>query len=387
MAEDTELLEGQEAEQPERTLREDLEAARDEVVGRQEAQTQDVQAGRRDGSGGADRARGGDGRYRRKEEQSATPAPVAPGAPTARAQPAAAAPAPAPAPVALAPQGWSQEAKALWPTLNEKVQAEISKREADIHRFATTVDHERSLGREFAQVAQNYQDVIQASGVHPLRYLDDTLRVMRVLTGGTWEQKVEMLKGVAQRQGIDFRALAPGAVQPNAGPAQPGAPPQPPPQQYPPELLEMARWMGNFRREQEQFQQRQAEEARRAQAAMAQQVMTEIEAFRAKPESEFFDHVRDQMTVLLANGLADTLEQAYDQAIYMRPDIRQALEQRAADKTRKEAEQRARVLQARRRSGSVRGGAGGQTVPRQANSQSTVRQDIEAAIAEVTSRI
>jgi hypothetical protein len=371
------------AEEPqELTVREEIEKARDEIAARPEPTPAE------DKAAGAPKARerGTDGRFGRKQAEGGASTPAAPPPGGQAAPPASAAPQQAaPPPVSVAPQGWPQQAKADWAKLPPHIQAAVTQREADIHKLATSMDQERQIGREFAQVANNYQDVLQQSGVHPLRYFDDVMRIMRLLSQGSMQQKIALLQGVAQRQGIDFRALLPQGAQPGAGPAG-AAPPQPPPIQYPPELLEMARWMGSFRQQQEEMQRRQAQEAAEAQAAMAQQVMTEIEAFRAQPTSEFFDHVRDYMTVLLANGQADDLQSAYDQAIHSRPDIRQLLATREKEAAAREAAKRANVLRARARGGSIRGGTGGNRASTP-SSKGSVREDLEAAIAEVGGRV
>jgi hypothetical protein len=402
-------------DQPEPTLREQLESARDEVVERHQAdddaaRAADDGAARADGKGG--QPRDGSGRFGRRDD--GTPAggapgkggraaaPAAPGsapgpgaAPAAAAAPAAgAAPASAggagPAPnLALAPQGWSTAAKAQWAALPEPIRAEVHKRESEIHQALTRDGEERQLARQFAQVSTTYQDVLQASGVHPLRYFDDVLRIMRVLTRGPMEQRVAMLRGVAERNGIDFRALAGGQPgQPAGGPGTPGAPPGAPPAPtfaLPPELQSMAREWREFRAAQAAESERQQQAAREAQAAMAQQVMTEINAFKAKPEARFFDQVRDHMTVLLTGGAAQTLEEAYDQAIHARPDIRAVLESEAAAARQAEADKQRRIQAARARGGSVRGGTGG-SAPK-APQDRTLREELEANFREAASRV
>jgi len=86
------------------------------------------------------------------------------------------------------------------------------------------------------------------------------------------------------------------------------------------------------------------------------------------------------MAQLIGSGVSATLEDAYERAVWSRPDLRQQLiaqanPQAEADKRRQEAER------ARRKGSSIRGGPGNAQVQRKENA--TVREDIEAAYAEV----
>jgi hypothetical protein len=387
-------------EQPDETVRDALESARDEVVAREEARA-DEQAGRaQPAPGGEARPRDEAGRFvpggETKPAADATqPAAGATAAPSGATKPAAepaaqpgAAPAvPGAAPsVALAPQSWSQAAKAEWTKLSPLVREQIAQREADTHRELTKQDGERALARQFTQIVNGHQDVLNVAGVHPLRFMDDVMKVMRTLQFGAPEQRIELLRGIAARNGIDFRALIPqGSTEPRAPDASGAAPAPSPSFQLPPELQRMSSEWNTFKQTQANERARQEQEARAAQERMAQTVMTEIESFRAQPQARFFDQVRDHMTVLLSGGAANTLAEAYDMAIHARPDIRAVLEKEAADAARAEAEKQARARNARVRSGSVRGGTGS-TTPKPAQDRS-LREELEANFAEARSRL
>lgn len=89
----------------------------------------------------------------------------------------------------------------------------------------------------------------------------------------------------------------------------------------------------------------------------------DIEAFRnatdetGKPKHEFFDDLRQDMAKLMKAGITDTLEDAYDRAMYMRPDIRAKLQESQELARRLESERRAKeeAERARRAASSVSG--------------------------------
>lgn len=144
--------------------------------------------------------------------------------------------------------------------------------------------------------------------------------------------------------------------------------------------------MQGFRQQQEELQARQQTEARQAQEVMAREVLTEIEAFRADPKNEFFPQVMDHMTVLLANGVAQNLQEAYDQATWSRPDIRSLLSQRERGAVQKQADKQAQAQRARARGVSVRGSVGGSAAPTPAKDR-TVREELQAAFADARARL
>lgn len=390
---------GEEGEVQELTLREQIEAARDEIVGDEgdaggaaadEGQGREPQA-RPDGAadGGA-RARDGSGRFAPKagaEPAAGAQAGTPPGAPSAATDAAAGARqapgAAAPAVGAMSPPiKWSEQAKAQWQSLPEWARTEIVQREAAVHREITRQDGERTLAKQFTEIVNSYPDVINRAGVHPLRFVSDVMAVMRTMTGGNPAQKVALLRDIAQRNGVDPRALA--GLPPAPGqPGAPGAnvPPQAPVYQLPPHIASMAR-------EWEQFKTEQTRQAQEANERMASQVLAEIDAFRGDAKNRYFDQVRDHMEVLLAGGAANTLAEAYDMAIHAHPDVRRALEAEATAAAQAEARKREQAIRARARNISVRPRppSPGSTAGKPPEER-TLREELQANFAEARSRL
>jgi hypothetical protein len=91
------------------------------------------------------------------------------------------------------------------------------------------------------------------------------------------------------------------------------------------------------------------------------------------------------MVALLTSGAAQTLEEAYDQAQWARPDIRAILEKERADAAAAEQRKRDKAQAARLKGGSVRGGPGSAPVGQPGDR--TLRQELEAGFAEARGRV
>jgi hypothetical protein len=392
-------VEEEDPSEAEPTLRETLEQAVEEVTGEEEAPPEGGEQPAREAQ---PRERG---RFARRETEQAaretrppareTEQPTRETIPAAGETPeqarqraadeaAARAPGREPPPNAdttLAPRLWSQAAKGAWKDLPPLVRQEVVNREIAMHRELTRQDSERTLARQFTQTFGQYQDVMNSAGVHPVRFVEDVLKVMRTLQFGTPVQRAATLGDIARRNGIDPRLFA--GVPPAGGqPAPPGASGAAPPQprfELPSELTATVREWNEFKRN-------QAAAAARAQEEMAAQVMTEIQAFSGKPEHRFFEQVRERMETLLANGSSNTLEEAYNTAIYERPDIRSVLDQEAADKVRGEADRRLAAARARQRGVSIRGRGTGGATPKPAGERS-LREELEAGFADARARV
>jgi hypothetical protein len=255
-----------------------------------------------------------------------------------------------------------------------------------MHRALTAQDNERQFGRELQQVFTQHQGVLQRTGVTPTALVSEFMQRAAVLQGADVNAKAAMLREIAQRHGIDARTLL--GIPPQAGGPQPaGAPPAPSLVPLPPALAEMQRQVADMRSRWDAQQQEQQRAAQERQQREEQEALNDIMAFRSQPEIRFFDEVRDHMILLLNGNAATTLEEAYNQAIWARPDIRAVLQKEEADKQRAQVQQRQRVQAARAKSGSVRGGAGSSSTAANAPNNRTVREELQAALAEANSRV
>ncbi len=250
------------------------------------------------------------------------------------------------------PNGWTAEAKAVWHTLPKEVQEAAIKREQDVAKFTSKSDDERSFGREIRQAVQPYMAMIQAEGSTPAAAVQQLLNTAYVLRSGSPEQTQQALMQIAQTYGIQL--------------------PQPGQQQQPQSPLEQRlAQIERATREREQAELNQKQQA----------IQSELSAFAAEPEHQFFETVKAHMAALLREGAAKDLQDAYDQAVWANPETRATLlaQQRADEEQKRKAEAQAKAVLAKRKNVSITGGPGS-SAPSSAPVGRSIREELEAAV-------
>src|SRR5690606_5246685 len=112
------------------------------------------------------------------------------------------------------------------------------------------------------------------------------------------EQKAAYLAELAQQYGVDMSVASAHKPDPN--------------------VIAM-------RQQLEHMQMQRAQEQQTQQFQNQQKMLSEIQQFSSDPKNEHFALVREEMALLLESGKAANLQEAYDQAVWMRPEIRQTL--------------------------------------------------------------
>jgi len=221
-----------------------------------------------------------------------------------------------------APKTWRKEAAAHWGSLPPSVQQEIAKREQDMFRGIEGYKQEASIGQAFRQIISPYLPILQQHGLDAGQHVASLLQAHHVLATGTPDQKAAIFNAIAQQFGIDPDAQAP-YVDPQVQALQ----------------AEVAQLRS--------FTQQQVNYAQQQQFAG---VESQVASFAAKPENVYFDELAPIMTQLLNGRVVQTLEEAYDKAIYLHPEVREKeLARQAAD--RKE-QARIKALEAKKATGA-----------------------------------
>jgi hypothetical protein len=259
------------------------------------------------------------------------------------------------------PNGWPAEAKAKWHELPPEIMAAVQKREQDVAKFTSTRDEHASFGKEIYQTVQPYMAQIQAEGGTPVTAIKSLLNTAYVLRTGTPQQKQQVLLNTARQFGVDL-----GTAKPNG---------QQPPTNLPPELAALQQEVAELK-----GQLSQREQA--AQQQLQTEVQTEIAAFAADPKHPHYEAVKGHMSALIAQGLAKDLQDAYDQAVWARPDTRATLEaqKRAEEEQKRRAEAKRKADEAKRRNVSITGGPGN-TAASAAPGGRSIREELEASLA------
>ncbi|MVO96969.1 hypothetical protein [Rhizobium leguminosarum] len=221
------------------------------------------------------------------------------------------------------PPGWSAEAKAQFGSLPSEVQAAIAKREQEVDNGFRVLQDYKGL--------EEFTPLIRQAG---MTHADVMRRAI------DWEKAlihdpVNTVVHVARLAGVNLHALVNGqmgeVLQRNpqqAGPHQGG--PQP-------RSINVEATVEHVLRKRD--------------------TETQVDAFLSDPANAHADDVLDDMIALINAGRASSLQDAYDAACWMRPDIRQQLiSQTAPAPVREQQAQRAAAAdQARRASRSISG--------------------------------
>lgn len=258
------------------------------------------------------------------------------------------------APERKAPSSWKPDAQAAFNQLPPHVQEEVLRRETDYHKGIETYKTHAHAAQAFERVIQPHMATFQQLGIDAPTAVQKLLQADHTLRYADAATKAQYLTQLAREYGIDI--------------AQAANQPQPDPQ-----VLAMQQQLAQTQREMQAWKQEQ----QRAQESV---VMTEIEKFAADPANVHFTAVRDDMAVLLQSGIAQSLKDAYDKAVWQRGDIRQSLIEQQRAEAQKQAIEQAQHAKAKAASVSVKGSspsAGGiQPV------KGSLRDQLVAAFAE-----
>ncbi|MBX4925985.1 hypothetical protein [Rhizobium binae] len=286
------------------SIRDSLKAAIDTV----EAGPGDLPGQPRDGENGRFLAKGQE-QAGRTATAGQTPAAQQTGDTDSRQQPAAT--------VSRVPPGWSAEAKAQFSNLPSEVQAAIAKREQEVDRGFRVLQDYKGL--------EEFTPIVRRAG---MTHADVMRRAI------DWEKAlirdpVNTVLHVAKVAGVNLHALVNGqtgeALQRNAQQVQPQ-----------PRSINVEATVEHVLRKRD--------------------TETQVDAFLSDPANAHAEDVLDDMVALINAGRASTLQDAYDAACWMRPDIRQQLISQTAQPVRDHHAQRAAAAdQARRASRSISG--------------------------------
>ncbi|MDH6275197.1 hypothetical protein M2311_005297 [Rhizobium leguminosarum] len=221
------------------------------------------------------------------------------------------------------PPGWSADAKAQFGSLPSEVQAAIAKREQEVDNGFRVLQDYKGL--------EEFTPLIRQAG---MTHADVMRRAI------DWEKAlihdpVNTVVHVARMAGVNLHALVNGQM----GEVLQRNPQQAGPQQAGPQPRSI-----NV-------------EATVEHVLRKRDTETQVDAFLSDPANAHADDVLDDMIALINAGRASTLQDAYDAACWMRPDIRQQLiSQTAQAPVREQQAQRvAAADQARRASRSISG--------------------------------
>ncbi|KDC22964.1 hypothetical protein AZ20_4212 [Bordetella bronchiseptica E014] len=227
-----------------------------------------------------------------------------------------------------APQSWRKDVADEYKKLPAEVRAEIQRRENDYHKgiegYKPAVQFAQEIGRAIAPFKSN----IENSGVPVAQAVNHLLLIEDRLRNGDEQAKYQTVLKIASDYGIDLQK----AVQTSPDPR----------------MWQLERQLHEERMARDEFQ-------RSIQDRDATAATSEIESFAADPLNEHFVVVRGDMAQLLQSGIATSLQDAYDRAVWARPDLRKSLVEKERTEAEKRAIEQARKAKAKSAASGVKG--------------------------------
>jgi hypothetical protein len=265
------------------------------------------------------RARSEDGKFAKKEPE-ATPE---------------VAPEPAPR---KAPSSWkpaAQEAflkadrgEALTAEEIKLLTQEAERRESDFHKGVSEFKGHSERAKAYDAAIAPYQQHLQSLGVDAPTAINALMRADMTLRTSDPVTKAQYFAQLAKEYNIDLNQL-----------------------QEPPQVDPQTQYLMNELQVLRNQQQMWQNQARQQEQAIAQDQLASF----ATPDRPHFDAVRNEMATLLETGSAKDLQEAYEMAVWMRPDIRQSLLDQQRAEAQKKALEQAQAQKARTAAVSVKG--------------------------------
>ncbi len=263
----------------------------------------------------------------------------------------------------IAPRYAKKAIRENWASLPDEVRRELHERETEFHKQLTAQDDERSFGREVKKVVAPYENFIQSLGANPIQAFDYLIKTDYALRTAPPEQRRAMFIQAAKDYGINLDGIAPTDAAPSD-----------------PRVETLAQRL-------ERLEAERQSEVRSRQLQEQQALERQLEDFASRPENVFFDRVSPMMATLLQSGQADSLEKAYEMAVYADPETRALQLAAQGQHSQRSQTSSAAAQRARAASVSVTGAPGPAEPASSPSSAGSLEDDIRAAIAAASGRI
>ena len=262
------------------------------------------------------------------------------------------------------PASWRKDYHEVWQKADPKMQEYAWQREEQMRAGVEPLLSKAQFADTMQQAIEPYLPTIQGMGLTPEKAVSALMQADYTLRTAPPQQKMQLFAQLAQSYGINLGAM--------------GANPQAAPQNsVDPLVWQLQNELNSVRGEVMGWKQQQ-------EMQQNQQLLGEINQFSLK--ADHFEEARPTMIQLLQSGMAETLEEAYDKAIRLNPDLfEQVSKAQQAEQAAKQAKEYNRAAKAARAAAvSVRSATpGANTAPKAANRRAL----LEEAFSETETRL
>jgi len=265
------------------------------------------------------------------------------------------------------PASWKKDFHEVWQKADPKMQEYAWQREEQMRAGVEPLLSKAQFADAMQEAISPYMTTIQGLGLSPDKAVGALMEADHRLRTSDPQTKLQYFMQLAQSYGINL----------NAAQAQPGQMPQMPQQSVDPLVWQLQNELNQVRGEVMGWKQQQ-------EMVENQSLLNEINQFSLK--AEHFEDVRPTMIQLLQSGVAQTLDDAYEKAVRLDPNLFEQVTkaQQAEVAARQAKEQNRAAKTARAAAVSVRSATPGvNTAPK----SSDRRALLEEAFAEVEQRL
>lgn len=271
--------------------------------------------------------------------------------------------------VKKAPQSWKAEMKERFNALDPSVQDEILRRESDYNKGIQKYAESAKYAESIKPAMEKWQPYLSQLDVPPAQAFDVLIQAEYNLRHGSPDQKMQAFMKLANDYGVDVGQIAAASQGQHEVQRDPNID----------QAFKRVQMLENYIRNQ-QFEKKQ--ELEQNQQKEQSELHSQIEKFSSDPKHPHFEQVREDMAKLLQAGYAETLDEAYEKAIWARQDIRSTLlNENEANRIKEKAKV---ASQAKAKAVSVKGSPSGAAVP---IANASIRDDLRAAIEAAGGRL
>lgn len=259
------------------------------------------------------------------------------------------------------PLSWKKDYHEVWAKADPRLQEYAYQREEQMRRGVEPLLQAKQFADAVQEAISPYITTLNGLGLKPEQAISALMKADHTLRTSDPQTRLNYFMQLANEYGVNLQGAAQG---------QPQAPTDP-------TIFALRNELANVRGEVTTWKQQQ-------EAAEQAVLANEIDAFAQK--AEFFEEARPEMIKLLQSGVAETLEDAYDRAVYGNRELRErVLSAQQAQKDAQIAAEKNRAAKAARAAAvSVRSATpGANTAPKSANRRAL----LEEALAEAEARL
>lgn len=252
------------------------------------------------------------------------------------------------------PLSWKKDYHEVWQKADPRLQEYAFQREEQMRRGVEPLLQAKQFADSMQEVISPYMTTLNGLGMKPEQAISALLKADHTLRTSDPQTRLNYFMQLAGEYGVNLQGMPQGQQQ-----------------AVDPTIFALKNELANVRGEVTTWKQQQ-------EAAEQAVLANEIEGFAQK--AEYFEEARPEMIKLLQSGVAETLEDAYDRAIYGNRDLRERVlsAQQAKQNVQIAAEKNRAAKAARAAAVSVRSATpGANTAPKANDRRALLEQAFE----------